>query len=240
MLYEGIHMSDEQVQQPSDDSRITRLSSLPPRPAASDEMGYDLSDAASGDNVVREYEQRYSAAREPKAKIKAMPRSYSTAHVSEEERMWAAAAHASAWLTLLGGIVTIGAIIPLSIFVPLAIYFVFRKKSDFVAFHALQAFVLQLLGTVGALVLLLVGGTIWTVGMVVSALLVMVLIGVVLVPLWGVIGIALLLVVLALPFAMLFYSAVAGYRTYRGEDYRYPFIAQWVDRQLAGGLLNAA
>ncbi|MDX2140339.1 MAG: DUF4870 domain-containing protein [Chloroflexota bacterium] len=233
-------MSDEQVYQPSDDSRITRLSSLPPRPAASDAApGHDLSTPASDDAVVREYEQRYTAAREPKAKIKAMPRSYSTAHVSEEERMWAAAAHASAWLTLLGGIVTIGAIIPLSIFVPLVIYFVFRKKSDFVAFHALQAFVLQLLGTVGALVLLLVGGTIWTVGMVVSALLVMVLVGVILVPLWGVIGIALLLVVLALPFAMLFYSAVAGYRTYRGEDYRYPFIARWVDRQLAGGLLNA-
>jgi uncharacterized Tic20 family protein len=236
MLYEGSFMSEDTKHEPSDDSRITRLSTFA-RADAPPEMNVGVDDS---DDVVQEYEQRYRPSDEViRPKVKAMPRSYSTANVSEDERMWAAAAHASAWITLFGGIFTVGAIIPISIFIPLAIFFVFRKKSDFVAFHALQAFVLQLLGTVGAFALLTIGGTVWVLGMVVSALLVLLLIGFILVPLWGVVGIALLLAVIALPIVMLFYSAVAAYHTYRGEDYRYPLIARWVDRQLAGGLMNA-
>jgi uncharacterized Tic20 family protein len=226
-------MTDDIKHEPSDDSRITRLSTFAPTQTEGEE-------AASAEEVVREYEARYSPIRDTARKVKAMPRSYSTTHVSEDERLWAAAAHASAWVTLLGGIFSIGAIVPISIFIPLAIFFLFRKRSDFVAFHALQAFVLQLVGTVGAFALLTIGGTVWLLGMVVSALLVLLLIGVVLVPLWGIVGIALVLAVLALPIVMVFYSTVAAYNTYRGEDYRYPFVARWVDRQLAGGLLNTA
>ena len=228
-------MSDEVKHQPSDDSRITRLSTF----TRAEVPELDVSADDSGD-VVREYEGRYRASGDViRPKVKVMPRSYSTANVTEDERMWAAAAHASAWITLFGGIFTVGAIIPISIFIPLAIFFLFRKKSDFVAFHALQAFVLQLLGTVGAFALLAVGGTVWLLGMVVSALLVLLLIGFILVPLWGIVGVALLLAVVAMPVVMLFYSAIAAYHTYRGEDYRYPYIARWVDRQLAGGLMNA-
>jgi uncharacterized Tic20 family protein len=226
-------MTDDIKHEPSDDSRITRLSTFAPMQTEGEEV-------ASSEEVVREYEARYSPIGDTARKVKAMPRSYSTSHVSEDERLWAAAAHASAWVTLLGGIFSIGAIVPVSIFIPLAIFFLFRKRSDFVAFHALQAFVLQLVGTVGAFALLTIGGTVWLLGMIVSALLVLLLIGVVLVPLWGIVGIALVLAVLALPIVMVFYGTVAAYNTYRGEDYRYPFVAYWVDRQLAGGLLNTA
>lgn len=167
-----------------------------------------------------------------------MPRSYSTLNISDDERLWATIAHASAWVTLIGGIASIGAVLPISIFIPLAIYFAFRRRSDFVAFHALQAFVLQLFGTVGALLVLAVGGLVWLVGLVVVLLAMVVLIGFVLVPLWGLVGLALGLVVALMPLVMVFFSTIAAIETYNGRDYRYLFIGRWVDRQLAGGFLN--
>lgn len=159
-------------------------------------------------------------------------------HVTDEERVWATVAHASVWITFLTGVLTAGFGVPLSVFVPLIIYFMFRNKSDFVTFHALQAFVIQLLGTVGALALLMVGGVAWVVGLIVVLLLMLVLIGFVLTPLWGLVGVILLLVVFLMPFAMLLFGTIAAVQTYNGQDYRYPYVARWVDRQLAGGLLN--
>ncbi len=235
-------MTNEPIPQPDDDQRMSRLTSPPP-------MQED-------EATVREYEARYRAFdfeddAEPSHQIGGekqkrsslgsrnfSPRSYSTLRVSDEERMWAAAAHASAWITFLAGIFTFGTVIPLSIFIPLGIYFLFRRKSDYVAFHALQAFVIQLIGTVGALVLLLAGGLVWGIGMVIAALAVVILVGIILVPVWGLLGVALLLIVLLLPIAMLLYGTIAAIQTYQGRDYHYPFIARWVDRQLAGGFLN--
>jgi uncharacterized Tic20 family protein len=234
-------MSDEQQKQqpPVDDARFSRLARSSEFVPPTEYAGVPAAETQD-DAVVREYEARYSPNADViKPKRKEMPRSYSTSRVTQDERLWATAAHASAWLTVFGGIITVGAILPISIFVPLVIFFLFRKRSDYVAFHALQAFVLQLLGTVGAFALLTIGGMVWALGMVVAALLVFLLVGFILVPLWGIVGIALLLAVVLLPVAMLFYSVVAAYTTYRGEDYRYPVIARWVDRQLAGGLLNA-
>ncbi len=168
-----------------------------------------------------------------------LPRSYSTLRVADDERLWAAIAHGSAWFTLLGGALSIGAILPISVFIPLIIYFAFRRRSDYVAFHALQAFTLQLFGTLGALLVLAVGGLVWVVGMVVAMLSMIALVGFVLVPLWGLVGIVLMLIVVAMPLLMVFYGTMATIETYNGRDYRYPFIARWVDRQLAGGFLNA-
>jgi uncharacterized Tic20 family protein len=226
-------MTDEQNRQPNDSERVSRLAS----PSADNAQ----------DSVVREYEDRYLP-REEKPKRKPLPgttpgnlpRSYSTLRVTDEEKLWAAIAHASAWITILAGILSIGAVVPVSVFIPLVIYFVFRRRSDYVAFHALQAFVLQLAGTLGALALLLVGGLVWGVGLVVALLLMIILIGFILVPVWGIVGIVLLLGVIALPIAMVLFGTIAAIETYNGRDYRYPFIARWVDRQMAGGFLNAA
>ncbi len=225
--------------QPTDDQeRVSRLSS-----------------AGNSDETVREYERRYygsgseddsrpviPGARKSKMNSvpSAKPRSYSTMRVSDEEKTWAAVAHASAWLTLLMGIFTAGAIVPVSIFIPLVIYFLFRNKSDYVAFHALQAFVLQLVGTIGALLLLLIGGLVWGIGMVIALLAVVILVGFILVPFWGLVGVVLLGGVVVLPLAMLFFGTYAAIETYHGRDYRYPFIANWVDRQLAGAYLHTA
>jgi uncharacterized Tic20 family protein len=221
MLYEDGYPMDESTHTPDDQDRVSRLSG---------------GAARSADDVVREYEVRYH---EPR-KTQPAPRSYSTTHVSDDERMWAAVAHASIWVTMLGGLFTVGFVIPMSIFVPLAIYFLYRKQSDYIAFHALQAFVLQLIGTVGVLTLVVVGGAAWALGMVIAVLLVAVLAGIILVPLWGIVGILLALTIFVMPFATLVFGTIAAVQTYNRRDYRYPVIARWVDRQLAGGFLNTA
>jgi uncharacterized Tic20 family protein len=216
-------MTEESNQEHQTEERVFRLSATPPPVEEMPER-----------DVVREYEQRYHGPRKPRD----IPRSYSTMHVTDDERLWATVAHASVWVTFVTGMFTAGFSAPLSIFVPLIIYFLFRNKSDFVTFHALQAFVLQLIGIIGAFALLVVGGVAWVVGLVVALLLMLVLIGFVLAPLWGVVGIALLVVVCLMPFGMLLFGTIGAVQTYNGRDYRYPFIARWVDRQLASGLLN--
>lgn len=187
-----------------------------------------------GADVVEEVEARY----ERPAKRKSKPRSYSTLNVTNEERLWAGVAHASVWVTMLGGLFTVGFIIPVSVFIPLIIYLMYRKQSDYVAFHALQAFALQLMGTVGAFALLVVGGVAWGVGMVIALLAIVVLAGLVLVPLWGLVGIVLLLVVFLMPLVALLLGTIAAVETYNGRDYRYPVISRWIDRQLAGEFLR--
>lgn len=213
----------EEINQGSDE-RVSRLSAVPPPPA----------EMTDGDDIVDAYERRYYGPR----KVQDRPRSYSTMHVTDDERLWATVAHASVWVTFITGFVTAGFGIPFSIFVPLVIYLVFRKKSDYVTFHALQAFVLQLVGTVGALAVLVIGGAAWVIGLLIALLLMLVLIGFLLVPVWGLVGIVLLLVAFMLPFAMLLFGTIGAVQTYNSRDYRYPYIARWVDRQLAGGLLN--
>ncbi|MBZ0301471.1 MAG: DUF4870 domain-containing protein [Anaerolineae bacterium] len=219
-------MADELNSESDNQDRVSRLSTAAPPPVET---------LPGRRDVMREYEERYGS-----QKVKDIPRSYSTMRVSDEERLWATVAHASVWITFVTGFMTAGFSVPVSIFVPLVIYFLFRNKSDYVTFHALQAFVIQLLGTVGALALLIIGGVAWFVGLVVALLLMIVLIGFVLAPLWGVVGILLLVTVFLMPFAMLLFGTIAAVQTYNGRDYRYPYIARWVDRQLAGGLLNVA
>ncbi len=221
-------MSDEAIRPPEDQERVSRLSS-----------------ESSGDETVREYERRYNGEdletpARSRMQRKEMPRSYSTLRVSDDEKLWAAVAHGSVWVTLFGGFLSGGAVVPLSVFIPLVIYFLFRQKSDFVAFHALQAFVLQLIGTVGAFLLLLVGGVVWGIGMVIALLAVVILVGFILVPFWGLVGVALLAMVVVMPIAMVFFGTYGAIETYNGRDYRYPFIARWVDRQLAGSFLHTA
>ncbi|MBE2268168.1 MAG: DUF4870 domain-containing protein [Anaerolinea sp.] len=217
------------MNQPDDQERVSRLSTAAPAaPPQGD---------ARGDEIVREYERRYQPEK-PKMRSATMPRSYSTMRLTDEEKLWASIAHASAWVTFIGGIVSAGVILPVSVFIPLIIYFMFRKRSDYVAFHALQAFVLQLVGTVGAFALLTVGGLVWLIGMVIAILALVIIVGIVLVPLWGLVGIALAIAVMVLPLAMALYATLAAIETYNGRDYRYPRIAQWVDRQLAGSYLN--
>ncbi len=214
-------MSDDPVR-PADDDRVSRLSTA--------------SRTQPDDELIEEYEMRYQ---EPR-KRKVMPRSYSTMNVTDEEKLWASVAHASIWITMLGGFLTAGFTIPVSIFIPLVIYMMYRKKSDYVVFHALQAFALQIIGTVGVLALAVVGGLAWGIGMIIALLAIFVLAGVILVPLWAIVGIVLALIIFFAPLAALLVGTIAAFQTYNRHDYRYPLISRWIDRQLAGGFLNTA
>jgi uncharacterized Tic20 family protein len=217
-------MSEETPRASGENDRVSRLSAT----------------THDADPVVREYEERYNSPRGEKPKRREMPRSYSTLRVTDEEKLWAAVAHGSIWLTVVLSVFSIGTLLPASVFIPLVIYFLFRKRSDYVAFHALQAFVLQLVGSIGAFALLVVGGTVWLIGLFVALLAMAILVGFILVPVWGLVGVALALVIALLPLAALLFGTIATIETYNGRDYRYPVVARWVDRQLAGGLLNVA
>lgn len=222
---------------PDESERVSRLTSAEAPPVSAESA--PANDRAAERDVEQEYEQRYFGAQKDKPKRRDLPRSYSTMMVTEDERLWAAVAHGSVWITLIVSVLTAGSLAPLSIFVPLGIYFLFRNRSDYVAFHALQAFVLQLIGTVGALALLFVGSVVWVIGLILALISVVVAVGFILVPLWALVGVLFLMVVCALPIAMLLFGTIAAVETYHKRDYRYPYLAQWVDRQLAGGLLNS-
>jgi uncharacterized protein len=90
----------------------------------------------------------------------------------------------------------------------LIIWLVYRGRSQKVAFHALQSMWYQ----IGWLVILAVG---WTV----TALLLVVLIGIVLIPVMAIVSVV--------PFV---HAAIAAYRVSKGEDYLYPFAADVVER----------
>ena len=116
----------------------------------------------------------------------------------QEEKTWSSLAHLSIFLNLVTGF--------LGPVVALVIWLVYRDRSPKVAFHALQSMWYQ----VTWLVLLGAG---WAF----TGLLMLVLIGFLLVP---------VMVLLTLvPFVQAGYAA---YRVSRGEDYRYPVVADLI------------
>ncbi len=209
----------------------------------------------SGSDVVKEYEERYHGRRRletPAASQQEEPiegkavfvphykpkRVVNPATVSDNERKWAAIAHGSTLLTAVLGIVTGGAAVLITMFVPLLIYFSFRKRSEFVAFHALQAFTLQLVGTIGWVALITVGTIAWLALLVVSALLILLLIGLILLPLVFLAGLIFYVLSLALPLGMVIYSVIAMVETHAGHNYRIPYISRWVESQMYSSVLT--
>ena len=201
---------------------------------------------AQSRDVVREYEERYhgrahqrlatAVSSEDEATGAYVPqkpkRWHDPALVDDNERKWAALAHASTLLTALVGLFSGGLGVLITMFVPLFIYFSFRKRSEFVAFHALQAFTIQLVGTVGWLALLVVGTVVALALLFVSILLIIILVGVILVPVIALGYVLFLLGSFLLPIGMVIYAMIATVETWSGHNYRYPYIAQWVEGQL--------
>ncbi|MFN8379185.1 MAG: DUF4870 domain-containing protein [Anaerolineae bacterium] len=207
------------------------------------------------DAIIAEYEDRYHggprrsvsydeprkrkndevAPKKAKRRFEAQPapRAYSSAYLSEDERLWSSIAHLSIWITVLGGLFTGGVVVPFSIFIPLAIFLYWRKRSDFVAFQALQAFAVQVLITVGVALAMFVGGIVWGLGLVIALLLMIVLVGFILVPLWAIVGVVGALVLMVAPFVALVFGTMGAVRTYNGRDFQYPSVGRWLDRRLA-------
>ena len=202
-------------------------------------------DAGRERDVVNEYQQRYypdpperrSRLEAPLSGVKLPPvsgkpkRKAWESPVHPNERKWAALAHASTLLTALVALFSAGAGVLFTMFVPLLIYFAFRNRSQYVAFHALQAFTIQLVGTVGFMVLLVGGAIVWGALLVLSLLLILLLVGFILTPIVLVLALIYFVASFALPVAMVIYSVIAAVETWNGRDYRYPYITRWVESQ---------
>ncbi|HJQ29736.1 MAG TPA: DUF4870 domain-containing protein [Rubrobacter sp.] len=120
---------------------------------------------------------------------------------TQDERTWSVLAHLSMFLNLFTGF--------LGPVAALVIWLVYRDRSQRVAFHALESMWYQ----IGWLVILAAG---WTI----TALLTIVLVGFLLIPVMAIVSV--------LPFA---HAAYTAYRVSQGEDYRYPFAADLLERR---------
>jgi len=121
--------------------------------------------------------------------------------LSADEKLWGMLAHL---LTLLGYVVIVGEYIA-----PLVIYLVYKDRSRFVAFHALQALFFQLLAL--AVVIALTLFSVITLGC--GALLA--------VPL-----------AIALAIAVLVYTIIAAIQANNGVWYELPIVGRWVRNTL--------
>lgn len=120
-------------------------------------------------------------------------------------RTWSMLAHLSILLNLFTGF--------LGPIVALIIYLVFKDRSRYVAYQAMQSFVFQLVFFIGA-------GALAAIAWIISALLVVVIVGCCLMPF------ALLLSVV--PIFALVYGVVAAVQAAQGDDFRYWLVGDWV------------
>jgi hypothetical protein len=127
-----------------------------------------------------------------------------------EERTWAMLAHLSMLVNLFTGV--------LGPVVALIIYLVFLPRSKYVAYHAMQSFLFQLVVWYGIFVM------------------------------WGIVGMlcVLLIGIALLPFACLLtpifwfgmaiapiYGIIGAFQTSQGQDFKYWLIGDWVRRTLS-------
>ena len=119
---------------------------------------------------------------------------------ARDEQTWSVLAHLSILLSLITGI---GGFVA-----ALVIWLVYKDRSDRVAFHALQSFWYQVAWTV----ILAVG---WTL----TGILSLVIVGLLLIP-----------VMLIATLVPIVHQCYAAYKVNGGVDYRYPFIADMIDR----------
>jgi uncharacterized Tic20 family protein len=134
---------------------------------------------------------------------------------SSEERTWAMLANLSVLINLVTGL--LGAL------AALIIYLIFRDRSRYVAYHAMQSFLFQLIfwGAPGLLI-----GVIWLV----TGGLSMVLIGLLCIPFACVLSV----LVLLMPLISLIYGVVAAIQTSQGRDFKYWLVGDWVRGTLTG------
>ena len=124
---------------------------------------------------------------------------------TNEERTWAMLAHMSVLLNLVTGF--------LGGFAALVIYFIYKDRSRFVAYHAMQAFIFQSITWIGAGI---IAAILITLGTVLAFLIVPLLC---LIPGF--------LSLLLIP-ASLIYGTIGGIQVSNGEDFRYWQVGDWV------------
>ncbi len=127
------------------------------------------------------------------------PRRATTGVSPRDEKTWSILAHLSVFVNLLTGF--------LGPVAALIIWFVYRDRSERVAFHALQSALYQ---AAWAVIL----AACWAI----TGLLTVVLVGFLLIPV--------MIVLSVVPFMHMGYAA---YKVNKGVDYRYPVIADMID-----------
>jgi uncharacterized Tic20 family protein len=128
-----------------------------------------------------------------------------------DERTWGMLSHLSVLLNLVTGFGgPIGALI---------IYLIYKERSRFVAYHALQSLVFQLIWWVGA-------GAVAGISWAISGALTAVFIGVLCMPLACIFSL--------LPLGSLVYGIVGAVQTSQGQDFKYWLVGDWVRGTLTG------
>ena len=155
-----------------------------------------------------EERRNYGAEPEPRGSGGSAPGVTTTTGMSpRDENTWSVLAHLSVFVNLLTGF--FGPV------VALIIWFVYRDRSERIAFHAVQSALYQAAWAV----ILAIG---WTV----TGLLMMVIVGFLLLP-----------VMILLSFVPFVHMAYAAYKVNQGVDYRYPFVADLVGGGRRSGTL---
>ncbi|MCP4536779.1 MAG: DUF4870 domain-containing protein [Chloroflexi bacterium] len=154
-----------------------------------------------------------------------------TAQAPVDEWTAAALAHASVLITLILGMAGgIGAFIGPA--VALAMYFGYREKSRFVAFHALQSCVYQIVGIVLYCIFGAVMGVLVSLAWTVSGILSAVLIGLLLMPFALLMTLFMVLVLVFAPLIWIGYGLYASYQVYQGSNFYYWGIGDWMEREV--------
>jgi uncharacterized Tic20 family protein len=122
-----------------------------------------------------------------------------------DEHTWAMLAHLSVLVNLFTGV--------LGPVVALIIYLIFMKRSKYVAYHAMQSFLFQLIVWYGI-------GAMWSAVGILSAL----LIGIVLIPFACLLT---PLLVLGMAIAPI-YGVIGAVQTSQGQDFEYLWVGSWV------------
>ena len=124
---------------------------------------------------------------------------------SSDEHTWAMLAHLSVFLNLITGF--------LGPVAALVIYLTYRDRSKYVAYHALQSAIFQLIWWVG-------GGLLVAAMWIVSISLAVVLIGLLCLPLACLIS--------PLPLVSIVFGVVGAVQTSQGLDFSYWLVGDWV------------
>ncbi len=117
-------------------------------------------------------------------------------------------AHLSVLLNLVTGFLGVGA--------ALLIYLIYKERSKYVAYQAMQAFLFQLVFWAGGGLLI---GAMWAIVGALSAI----LIGILLIPF----AVVLTLIFLVMPVVALVYGVIGSIHSSNGEDFRYWLIGDW-------------
>lgn len=154
-------------------------------------------------------------------------------HLTQTERNWATLAHLTALLTGLAGLYTGGMGAVVALLIPLGMYVYFSNRSQYVAYHALQATAFQALGGVALVLTLVVGLMVLAGTWIVTGLLALVLVGLALLPVALVLTLAGVLGVVGLSTALVVYPLWGARQARAGEAFEYPVIGRWAGRLLA-------